>query len=601
MQTSKTVSKQARLIAVLAVVFLLMVAVSAPGASSAPNSTFTTTLTAQETMWVDANKCNAEGPRGAWLSFIITNASGVTQNDVSVTFAGFTGTNAAYFKATADPVRQIGTLAANETVAVYFYVDYAEVCNHPQGGGSPYAGYTANYTVTATGSGGTTVYNGTVTTNELLTAAAAGTVTGAVLGPGTVVGQILTQSVTYSFGNNSDLFFQPAAEAGFKDTCLRLVDSKLTAVTGNVTGVTVGDNNRLHFPNASVGGGGGTITITYYWEVRCANTSQTVSPWAAAKSGQKYKYTGIADATQKVTVPAATQSISVSKTAAPVCLPANSTDPVIYTVTFTNSFAGAEVTLNSIADALPSCMTIANPATATSQVTAANSSSIPSVGASGTVNWVGKYRGADPSTTYKIPASGTLTLQFTASIAACPTAATTLYTNQVTGNIGAATVSTTAPFYYPCSPTAVKLGGLAAQAGGDGVLLTWETVAEIDNAGFNVYRAAGGSVEDRPQQEWVKLNAALIPAAAPGSSQGHAYTWIDTTAAPGVTYWYMLEDVALNGATTQHAPVAVTAAEPNALQVAGLGATPGLAPAVSLAALGFALASGFALARRRRR
>lgn len=534
--------------------FLLATTAWAPAAFSAPNAAFTFTLTSQQTMWLDANKCNSEGPRAAWLSFKVQNTSGATQNNVTITFAGFTGTNATYFKATADPIRQIGTLAANETVAVYFYVDYAEVCNHSQGGGSPYAGYTANYTVTAAGSGGTTVYNGTVTTSELLTAAAAGTVTTAVLGPGTVVGQILTQSVTYSFGNNSDLFFQPAAEASFKDTCLRLVDSKLTAVTGDVTGVTVGDNNRLHFPNASVGGGGGTITITYYWEVRCANTSQTVSPWAAAKSGQKYKYTGIADATRKITIPVATQSISVSKTAAPVCLPANSTDPVVYTVTFTNSFAGAEVTLNSIADALPSCMTIANPATVTSQVTAANSSSIPNVGASGTVNWVGKYRGADPSTTYKIPASGALTLQFAASIAACPTTGTTLYTNQVTGNIGAATVSATAPFYYPCSPAAVTLAGFTAEAGAGAIALTWETVSEQDNTGFTIYRSA--AAQDRPEPANL---LAFVASPTPGSTAGAAYAYRDKDVAAGQTYWYWLEDVDSTGATALHGPVSATA------------------------------------------
>ncbi len=124
---------------------------------------------------------------------------------------------------------------------------------------------------------------------------------------------------------------------------------------------------------------------------------------------------------------------------------------------------------------------------------------------------------------------------------------------------------------------AVTLAGFTADATPDGVTLLWETVSETDNAGFNVYRADGarsetgpssGSVgptgvlrEDRPQQEegarsetgpsgeWTRLNAALIPAAAPGSSEGHAYTWTDATARPNTPYRYRLEAVALDGAT----------------------------------------------------
>ncbi len=96
---------------------------------------------------------------------------------------------------------------------------------------------------------------------------------------------------------------------------------------------------------------------------------------------------------------------------------------------------------------------------------------------------------------------------------------------------------------------AVDLAAFTADATPTGVTLAWETVSETDNAGFNVYRAEGGSVGDRPQQEgtWVRLNAALIPAAAPGSSEGHAYTWTDATARPNTPYRYRLEAVALDG------------------------------------------------------
>ena len=98
---------------------------------------------------------------------------------------------------------------------------------------------------------------------------------------------------------------------------------------------------------------------------------------------------------------------------------------------------------------------------------------------------------------------------------------------------------------------------------------------------------------------WVRLNEMLIPALTPGSAQGNTYTWTDTAALTGTT-WYMLEDVDLNGSTTQHEPVSVTVVEPNAVSMTTFGAAGTAMPAlVGLAALA-ALALAGVGARRRR-
>ena len=136
--------------------------------------------------------------------------------------------------------------------------------------------------------------------------------------------------------------------------------------------------------------------------------------------------------------------------------------------------------------------------------------------------------------------------------------------------------------------------------------LAWETVSEQDNAGFNVYR--GESAEG----PWAKVNAALIPAAAPGSSEGYSYTWVDAGAStPEKTYYYLLEDLDLNGAAARHGPVSATVAavgpksEPNAIRLSGFGALGPALPltlpaALPLAGLGLAAAVvGAAVLRRR--
>lgn len=91
------------------------------------------------------------------------------------------------------------------------------------------------------------------------------------------------------------------------------------------------------------------------------------------------------------------------------------------------------------------------------------------------------------------------------------------------------------------SPLAVQLAAFTAVAGRAHVDLAWETVSEQDNAGFNLYRARLAS------GVWTKLNLQIIPSAAPGSSEGHAYAWLDLTADPASAYAYRLEAVDLAG------------------------------------------------------
>jgi hypothetical protein len=134
------------------------------------------------------------------------------------------------------------------------------------------------------------------------------------------------------------------------------------------------------------------------------------------------------------------------------------------------------------------------------------------------------------------------------------------------------------------------------------VTLAWETVSEQDNAGFNVLR---GETADGP---WVQVNATMIPAATPGSSEGHSYTWGDPLVlTAGQTVYYLLEDVDFSGVAAQHGPVSVTAdavaapAGPNAVRLSGFGAAAGAFPfALPLAGLALA-AAGAAGARGLRR
>ncbi len=95
-------------------------------------------------------------------------------------------------------------------------------------------------------------------------------------------------------------------------------------------------------------------------------------------------------------------------------------------------------------------------------------------------------------------------------------------------------------------PTAITLASFNVEANDGRVMVMWETGTEIDNAGFNLYRAVS---EAGP---WVKVNQSLIAAEGDPVS-GAAYSFVDQ---PGRgAFYYQLEDLDLSGVTTLHTPV----------------------------------------------
>jgi len=103
-----------------------------------------------------------------------------------------------------------------------------------------------------------------------------------------------------------------------------------------------------------------------------------------------------------------------------------------------------------------------------------------------------------------------------------------------------------------CNPSAVSIIAFDAKSAEDGVLLTWETASELNNLGFNLYRAT------KPALPGLRLNPSLIPGHNPGSTSGAVYEFLDATAVPGFEYFYWLEDVDFGFNPTLYGPISVT-------------------------------------------
>ncbi|MCX5885994.1 MAG: DUF1566 domain-containing protein [Proteobacteria bacterium] len=100
-------------------------------------------------------------------------------------------------------------------------------------------------------------------------------------------------------------------------------------------------------------------------------------------------------------------------------------------------------------------------------------------------------------------------------------------------------------------PTLIELSSFTASPANHQIIIRWETESEIDNAGFNLYRA---EAEDG---EYFKINSYLIPAEG-SPTQGASYEFIDKDVKNRRTYYYKLEDIDLNGNNTMHGPMSAT-------------------------------------------
>lgn len=153
----------------------------------------------------------------------------------------------------------------------------------------------------------------------------------------------------------------------------------------------------------------------------------------------------------------------------------------------------------------------------------------------------------------------------------------------------------TISFTIDCSTLAVTMDSFTATGTTSDVKLEWTTVSELDNLGFNLYRATSADGEQ------VKLNSDLIPSQASGSSTGASYEYGDATVEAGTTYFYWLESVDLSGATERFGPVSAELMVPTAVTLGTFAGQNGsVVPMVALGVGALALVAGFAVRRRNR-
>lgn len=393
--------------------------------------------TSSQTMPIDSNQCGTQGPRAMYVGGLIT--AGAAESNITASIS--TPTNGFFLAGGQQQTQTIGSLAAGATAGVYWFIGYGCTVNA-----------TTSPVITITSSAGTTTRTITLTATSAISANAGGNVTSSTLGAGAVVGQTIYFETAYDFGGSDigdEFMFQPSGGENFDAGCFRMVGSRVMA--SNITPVTVGTTNTLYFIQTQKQSGNGyTATIRYFFEYQCANTTTTARPYAMQTSGNALKYTGNYDGSGSISVsfPGATNPFTITKTQDRSFALAGAASTVKYTVTISNPSSYAS-RISRIVDTLPAGASFAaiDPA---SQVTAANSASVPSAGATGTITFQGSQ-----DVSYLIAAGGSVTLIYTATM---PSTAGT-YANLASGRFGQAstpTASATFTVYAPAPITVIK-------------------------------------------------------------------------------------------------------------------------------------------------
>ena len=329
-----------------------------------------------QSMPIDSNNCAGSGPRAIYVGGIVTNTGSTTVDNIVATISGVTGNFALGQSAN----QSVGSLGAGQSTGVYWFVKY----------GCSAATVTSTIAITSTAAAVSRTVG--LAAISSISANAGGNVLSSTLGPGAVVGQTIYFDASYDFGGSDvgdEFILQPSGSQLFDASCFRLVGTEIRG--SNIAPIAVGTLNKIYFRQTQKQSGNGYFAnVRYFFEYQCAGATTTARPYATMTSGNSLKYTGNYDGSGSISIafPGATNPFTISKTSDIGSTTAGVAATVKYTVTVTNPSAYAS-RISQFVDTLPAGAKFLALDSA-SNVTAANSSSVPAANATGTLTFTGR-------------------------------------------------------------------------------------------------------------------------------------------------------------------------------------------------------------------
>jgi uncharacterized repeat protein (TIGR01451 family) len=371
----------------------------------------------------------------------------------------------------------IGTLAPGESKVCYFYISYPAAV-------APQATFNIQLSDN-TASWKTQSF--VIRNRSTISANAGGTATQTFTNQD-LIGGLILDDVTYVVGNvqNADESdFQVAVSTQFDPTRITLLGTTVTA--SSVPGIPVGATDSLYFVTGN-GSNGATITVRWTFRITGTNFTTYLLPCAGATSGStNYKYalnTSLGSGTP-VTISAAANPLTITKTSDKSLYGISS--PAIFTITITNPGAYG-VTIDKITDQLPTGFSFVA-FDAASQVISSNSTTVPTAGATGNINFEGGVS-SGPNASYYIAAGGSLIIKYSALSPAAPASnlVTTAKDYVAATEIGSAQNTVSVSATLPLTLLSFNAGWL-----NDKVKLDWKTANESNTDHIEIEKSNDNS------------------------------------------------------------------------------------------------------------
>jgi hypothetical protein len=345
----------------------------------------------------------------AYVGFEVTNNSNsaVTYTGLKFTISSIGTSVAGQNYAVVSPasgMMNIGTLAPGASKVCYFFVSYPAQT-------APQATFNI---VVSDNTAGSKAQSFVIRNRSSISANAGGTATQTFINQD-IIGGIITDDVTYVVGNvqnGDENDFQVSVAAQFDPSKMTLLSTKVIA--SSVPGIPAGSTDSLYFLSGN-GSNGATVTVRWTFRISGYNFTSYILPCAGATSGStNYKYalnTSLGTGAP-ITISAAANPLLITKTSDRVLYVTNSA--AVFTVRITNPGLYG-ITIDKIVDQLPAGFVFQG-IDAGSYVTAANSTSVPATGGTGTIIFEGGVTSGN--TSYYVAAGSSIELKYLATSSA---------------------------------------------------------------------------------------------------------------------------------------------------------------------------------------
>lgn len=432
---------------------------------------------------LDHNKPCEEGPSASYVGIKVTNTSGAVLNDVTVTLTTLSSTSSRA-ATLSDSVLFIGTMVDNASKTAYYYIKYP--CSDA---------VDIDFTfVVSDNQSGTVSFNTTVTSKNTISASAGGQVDSRTTDTSVILGGLISDTITYSFGNiqvGDEIEFQPSGDSLFDPNQLVLLNCKIISSDIPIN-VPVGTEDKMYFVSTKkYTGTNKKVKVVFFFVNKMTSGTTTLSPFAALTSGNNLKYSGnFGSGLAYKTIASVTNTtpFEVNRSIDNAIVSAN--DTVIFTVDIVNTSAET-IMFDEIVETLDTGYTFVE-IQPESEVTSAILTDEPATSSTEEISFVGGVEEATfPYQSYTVEPSDTVTLVYSA---VAPSTNTTLDETttevMVGGTVGGDDESESC---VGCGALPVELLFFDVSGDKNERSLIWSTASELNCDYFEVARSVDGN------------------------------------------------------------------------------------------------------------